>query len=91
MEHTIHHVSILWNHFGCHTIYSPFTLVLPSLVLCSTTSRCILIKSLIVFPLGCLWVALWAVVCIVTNFSTFTRLNLVVGLLFLAGAFMALP
>jgi hypothetical protein len=33
-------------------------------------SRCILIKSLSAVPLGCLWVALWAVVVIMTNFST---------------------
>jgi hypothetical protein len=39
---------------------------------------CILINSLTVVPLGCLWVALWAVVGIMTNFSTLktsTRLN----------------
>jgi hypothetical protein len=30
-------------------------------------SRCILINSLTAVPLGCLWVALWAVVGIMTN------------------------
>jgi hypothetical protein len=59
-------------------IYFSFTLVLRSLVLYSTTSMCILINSLIVVPLGYLWVALWADVGIMTNFSTIktsTRLN----------------
>jgi hypothetical protein len=59
-------------------INSSLTLVMRSLVLCSTTSRCILINSLTVVPLGCLWVALWAIVAIMTNFSTLetsTRLN----------------
>jgi hypothetical protein len=43
-----------------------------------TMRKCILIKSLIVVPLGRLCVALWAVVCIVANFCTLeasTRLN----------------
>jgi hypothetical protein len=69
-EHTIHHVDILCNCFCSHMFYSSLTLVLRSLVLCSTTSRCILINPLIVVPLECLWVALWAVVGIMTNFST---------------------
>jgi hypothetical protein len=56
--------------FFCHVINSSLTLVLRSLVLCSSTSRCILINSLIVVPLGCLWVALRAIVGKMTNFTT---------------------
>jgi hypothetical protein len=77
-EHTIHHISILWNRFCCHMIYPSFTLVLRCFVLCITTRRCILFKSLVVVPLGHLWVAIWVVVWIVANFSTLeasTRLN----------------
>jgi hypothetical protein len=50
-------------------INSSLTLVLRSLVLCCTTSRCILINSLIVILLGCLWVALRSV-GIMTKFTT---------------------
>jgi hypothetical protein len=45
-------------------------MVLRSLVLCSSTSRCILINSLIVVPLWCLWVLLRAIVGIMTKFTT---------------------
>jgi hypothetical protein len=38
--------------------------------LCSSTSRCILINSLIVVPLWCLWVLLRAIVGIMTKFTT---------------------
>jgi hypothetical protein len=69
-EHTIHHVGILRNCFCCHMINSSLTLVLRSLVLCSTTSRCILINSLTVDPLGCLWVALMAIIGIMSKFTT---------------------
>jgi hypothetical protein len=51
-------------------INSSLTLVLQSHVLCSTTSKCILINSLTVVPLGCLWVALRAIVGIMTKFTT---------------------
>jgi hypothetical protein len=51
-------------------INSSLTLVLQSLVLCFSTSWCILISSLIVVPLGCLWVALRAIVGIVTKFTS---------------------
>jgi hypothetical protein len=51
-------------------VHPSLTLVLRSLVLCSTTSRYILVNSLVVVPLGCLWVALWALVGIMTTFST---------------------
>jgi hypothetical protein len=59
-------------------INSSLTLVLRSLVLCSTTSRCNLISSLIAVPLGCLWVALRAIVGVMTKFTTIetsTRLD----------------
>jgi hypothetical protein len=51
-------------------INSSLTLVLRDLVLYSSTSRCILINSLTAVPLGCLWVALWAIVGIMTKFTT---------------------
>jgi hypothetical protein len=59
-------------------INSSLTLVLRSLVLCSSTSRCILINSLTVVPLWCLWVALRAIVGIMIKFTTLetsTRLD----------------
>jgi hypothetical protein len=46
------------------------TLVLRSLVLCRSTSRCILISPLVVVPLGCPLIAPWAVVSIVAKFAT---------------------
>jgi hypothetical protein len=69
-EYTIHHVSVLSNRLCCHMIHPTFTLVLRSFVLCITTSMCIVIKSLIIVPLRRLWVALWAIVCIVASFAT---------------------
>jgi hypothetical protein len=59
-------------------INSSLTLVLWSLVLCSTTRRCIPINSLTAVPLGCLWVVLRAIVGIMTKFTTLetsTRLD----------------
>jgi hypothetical protein len=66
-KHTIHHVGILKNCFFCYMINSSLTLVLRRLVLCISTSRCILINSLIAVPLGCLWVALRAIVGIMCH------------------------
>ena len=51
-------------------VYSSLTLVLRSLVLCSTTSRCILISPLVAVLLGCLWVTPGAFVGIVAKFAT---------------------
>ena len=51
-------------------INSSLTLVLRSLVLCRSTSRCILISSLVAVPLGCLLIAPWEVVSIVAKFAT---------------------
>jgi hypothetical protein len=51
-------------------INSSPTLVLRSLVLCRSTSRCILISPLVAVPLGCLLITPWAVVSIVAKFAT---------------------
>jgi hypothetical protein len=51
-------------------INSSLTLVLRSLVLCRSTSRCILINLLVVLHLGCLLIEPWAVVSIVAKFAT---------------------
>jgi hypothetical protein len=51
-------------------INSSLTRVLWGLVLCRSTSRCILISSLVAVPLGCLLIAPWAVVSIVAKFAT---------------------
>jgi hypothetical protein len=51
-------------------INSSLTLVLPSLVPCRSTSRCILISSLVAVLLGCPLIAPWAVVSIVAKFAT---------------------
>jgi hypothetical protein len=51
-------------------VNSSLTLVLRSLVLCRSTSRCILISPLVAVPLGCLLIAPWAVVSIVAKFAT---------------------
>jgi hypothetical protein len=69
-EHTIHHVSILWNRFNSHMVHSAFTLVLLIFILHITIGRRILVKPLVVVLLGCLWIVLWAIVGIMTNFST---------------------
>jgi hypothetical protein len=49
---------------------SSSTLVLQSLVLCRSTSRCVLVIPLVVVLLGCLWVTPRAVVGIVAKFTT---------------------
>jgi hypothetical protein len=49
---------------------SSSTLVLRSLVLCRSTSRCVLVIPLVVVLLGCLWVMPGAVVGIVAKFAT---------------------
>jgi hypothetical protein len=46
------------------------TLVLQSLVLCRSTSRCVRVSPLVAVPLGCLLIAPWVVVSIVAKFST---------------------
>ena len=51
-------------------INSSLTLVLWSLVPCRSTSRCVLISSLVAVLLGCLLIAPWAVVSIVAKFAT---------------------
>ena len=51
-------------------IDSSLTLVLRSLVLCRSTSRCVLVSPLVAVLLGCLLVAPWAVVSIVAKFAT---------------------
>jgi hypothetical protein len=51
-------------------INSSITLVLRSLVLCRSTSRCILISPLVAVLLGCLLIAPWTVVSIVAKFAT---------------------
>jgi hypothetical protein len=59
-------------------INSSLTLVLWSVVLCSTTSKCILINSLTIVPLGCLCVALRKIVVKMINLTTLetsTRLD----------------
>ena len=68
-EHTIHHVSILWNRFNSHMVHSAFTLVLLIFILHITTSRRILVRSLTGVLLGSLQIALWAVIGIMPNFS----------------------
>jgi hypothetical protein len=53
-------------------------MVLRSLALFSSTSKCLLINSLVDVPLRCLWVALRAIVGIMTKFTTLetsTRLD----------------
>jgi hypothetical protein len=69
-KHTIHHVVILRNRFHCHVINSSSTLVLRSLVLCRSMSRCVLISPLVVVLLGCLLITPWTVVSIVAKFAT---------------------
>jgi hypothetical protein len=49
---------------------SSSTLVLRTLVLCRSTSRCVLVIPLVAVLLGCLWVTPGAVVGIVTKFAT---------------------
>jgi hypothetical protein len=49
---------------------SSSTLVLWSLVLCRSTSRCVLVSPLVAVLLGCLWVMPGAVVGIVAKFAT---------------------
>ena len=49
---------------------SSSTLVPWSLVLCRSTSRCVLVSPLVVVLLGCLWVTPGAVVGIVAKFAT---------------------
>jgi hypothetical protein len=49
---------------------SSSTLVSRSLVLCRSTSRCVLVSPLVSVLLGCLWVTLGAVVGIVAKFAT---------------------
>ena len=49
---------------------SSSTLVLRSLVLCRSTSRCVLVSPLVVVLLGCLLITSWAVVGIVAKFAT---------------------
>jgi hypothetical protein len=49
---------------------SSSTLVLRSLVLCRSTSRCVLVSPLVVVLLGCLLITPWAVVGIVAKFAT---------------------
>jgi hypothetical protein len=51
-------------------INSSPTLVLWSLVLCRSTSRCVLVSPLVAVPLGHLLIAPWAVVSIVAKFAT---------------------
>jgi hypothetical protein len=51
-------------------VHSAFTLVLLIFILHITMGRHILVKPLAVVLLGCLWIALWAIVGIMTNFST---------------------
>jgi hypothetical protein len=46
------------------------TLVLRSLVLCRSTSRCVLVSPLVAILLGCLLITPWAVVSIVAKFAT---------------------
>jgi hypothetical protein len=46
------------------------TLVLRSLVLCRSTSRCVLVSPLVAILLGCLLIMPWAVVSIVAKFAT---------------------
>jgi hypothetical protein len=50
-------------------INSSLTLVLWSLVLCRSTSRCVLVSPLVAVLLGCLLIASWAVVSIVAKFT----------------------
>jgi hypothetical protein len=51
-------------------INSSSTLVPRSLVLCRSTSRCVLISPLVAILLGCLLITPWAVVGIVAKFAT---------------------
>jgi hypothetical protein len=51
-------------------INSSPTLVLQSLVLCRSTSRCVLVSPLVAVLLGCLLITPWAVVSIVAKFAT---------------------
>jgi hypothetical protein len=46
------------------------TLVLRSLVLCRSTSRCVLVSPLVAVLLGCLLITPWAVISIVSKFAT---------------------
>jgi hypothetical protein len=46
------------------------TLVLRSLVLCRSMSKCVLVSPLVVVLLGCLLITPWAVVSIVAKFAT---------------------
>jgi hypothetical protein len=49
---------------------SSYTLVLRSLVLCRSMSRCVLVSPLVVVLLVCLWIAPGVVVGIVAKFAT---------------------
>jgi hypothetical protein len=51
-------------------IDSSSTLVLRSLVLCRSTSRCVLVSPLVAVLLGCLLVTPWVVISIVAKFAT---------------------
>jgi hypothetical protein len=51
-------------------IDSSSTLVLRSLVLCKSTSRCVLVSPLVAVLMGCLLITSWAVVGIVAKFAT---------------------
>jgi hypothetical protein len=51
-------------------INSSSTLVLRSLVLCRSTSKCVLVSPLVAILLGCLLITPWAVVSIVAKFAT---------------------
>jgi hypothetical protein len=51
-------------------INSPPTLVLRSLILCRSTSRCVLVSPLVAVLLGCLLITPWAVISIVAKFAT---------------------
>jgi hypothetical protein len=51
-------------------VHSSSTLVPRCLVLCRSTSRCVLVSPLVAVLLGCLWVTPGAVVGIVAKFAT---------------------
>jgi hypothetical protein len=51
-------------------INSSPTLVLRSLILCRSTSRCVLVIPLVAVLLGCLFIMPWAIVSIVAKFAT---------------------
>lgn len=75
-------------------VHPTFTLVLLIFTLHIAIGRCILVKPLTVVLLGSLWIVFWAVIGIVVNFFTLEAsigLDWVIGLLFLASVFTALP